>query len=104
MRHDHLSGHRLASPRPSTPRTLSEILVTKATASSHPEAAGQGQEAGWTVGITAPTLAVRARPWISRARESGVHGRIADGGGPDSCLEARTRWSAARASGRRSVL
>jgi hypothetical protein len=60
MRLDHLSGHRLASPRPSTRRTLSEILVTKATVSRQPEVAGQRPEAGRTVSVTAPTFAVRA--------------------------------------------
>jgi hypothetical protein len=43
-----------------------------------------GQKAGGTVSVTAPTPAVRARPWISRAQEPWVHGRIADGGGPET--------------------
>jgi hypothetical protein len=81
-----------------------EILVTKATASRPPEVAGHSQEAGRTVSVTAPTRAVRARPWILRVQEPGVHGRIADGGGPESRLEARMFWSAAPSLGWRSVL
>src|ERR1019366_283898 len=42
----------------------------------------------------------RLRPWPARPPQSGAHGRIADGGGPDSRLEARTRWSAGGDSGR----
>jgi len=34
------------------------------------------------------------RPWISRAQEPGVHGRIADSGSPQSRLERRKCWSA----------
>ena len=92
MRHDHLSGHRLALPRPSAPRTLSETLVTKATAtaSRHPEAAGQGQEAGLD---GCYNRAHGPRPWpfprssvAPRSPKSGAHGRIADGGSPKSAL------------------
>src|SRR5450755_2191667 len=92
MRHDHLSGHRLAIPRPSAPRTLSETLVTKATAtaSRHPEAAGQGQEAGLD---GCYNRAHGPRPWpfprssvAPRSPKSGAHGRIADGGSPKSAL------------------
>jgi len=45
--------------------------------------------------MTAPTPAVRARPWIPRPLEPGVHGRIADGGGPESRLETHNRRSTA---------
>jgi hypothetical protein len=45
---------------------------------------------------TAPALAVRPRPWpfpppsvAITAPKSGAHGRIADGGGPQSRLEVR---------------
>jgi hypothetical protein len=59
-----------------------------------------GQEAGRTVSVTAPTAPVRGsfppRPWTKPS----AHGRIADGGGPESPLEARPRWSGAFTSGR----
>ena len=77
--------------------------------------AGQRQEAGRTVGVTAPAGLVRglfrpvrglvrARPWAARTPEPDVHGRIADGSGPQSRLEWRMRWSAAGASGGRDGL
>jgi hypothetical protein len=77
MRNDHLSGHRLASPRPSAPRSLSEILVTKATASRHPEAADQRQEAGldgWYA------RSHRPRPWLFR-RADGAAFQVEGGRG-----------------------
>jgi hypothetical protein len=68
------------------------------------EVAGHRREVGRTVSVTAPTGPVRglfrARPWPARPPEPGAHGRIADGGSPESCLEARTRWSAGGDSGR----
>jgi|SRR5580704_16733075 hypothetical protein len=87
MRHDHLSDHRLAPPRPSTPGTLSQILVTKATASSHPEAAVRDKKPGWTVGMTSPTLAaVRARPLDFKG-----------GGTPDPLTHSGRWWPGFRA-------
>ena len=51
---------------------------------------------------TAPTGPVRGsrRPWPAGLPEPRAHGRIADGGSPESRLERRTRWSAAHDSGR----
>ena len=60
---------------------------------------GQIRKAGWTVCVTAPVGPVRglvrARPWTARTPKPGVHGRIADGGGPQTRLERHMRWSAA---------
>ncbi len=56
---------------------------------------------------TAPAPAVRSRPFPSvrpAAPDPGTHGRIADGGGPQSRLEARMRWSAGGNSDRGSGL
>jgi len=80
---------------------------------------GSGRHTAPADGLdTAPALAVRGffrpRPWpapsssvdppapsVARtAPESGAHGRIADGGRPESRLEARPCWSTARASTR----
>ena len=54
---------------------------------------------GWSVGVRG---LVRARPWpvdhgrwTARTPEPGAHGRIADGGGPKSRLEAHSRRSSA---------
>jgi hypothetical protein len=69
---------------------------------------GQSDKAGREVSVTAPTGLVRGlfrlRPWPARPPEPGTHGRIADGGGPESRLGARTRWSAGGGSGRRAAL
>ena len=81
----------------------------------NPEMPGQRHKAGWTVGTTAPIGPVRglfgARPWpvsppsVGRtAPEPGAHGRIADGGGTESRLGQRPRWSAQGDSGRRDGL
>jgi hypothetical protein len=43
---------------------------------------------------TAPAPAVRALSVDSAGTESDAHGRIADGGGPESRLETHKRWSA----------
>ena len=62
---------------------------------------------GRTVCVTATTGPVRGlfrpRPWI-RALRLGTHGRIADGGGPQTRLERRMRWSAEGDSGGASGL
>ena len=87
-----------ASPTSSAFRTPSRspgpATREMTTASRHPEMPGQRQEAGRTVGVTAPTGPVRGffrpRPWT----KPGAHGRMADGGGPGRSLEARMRWSA----------
>jgi hypothetical protein len=50
--------------------------------------------------MAAPIPAVRARPWISRTQDPRVHGRIADGGRPETSLAPRTCWSEASPSGR----
>ena len=69
--------------------------------------AGQSGNPGGTVSITAPAGPVRglfrprpwagprpsvarsgSGPWTARTPEPGTHGRIADGGGPKSRLEA----------------
>jgi len=61
---------------------------------------GQRRKAGRTVGVTGPTTPVRGyfcpRPWT----KPDAHGRIADGRGPQSCLERPMCWSAALASRR----
>ena len=49
---------------------------------------------GGTVSVTAPTLAVRAPSVDFKGLGTRIHGRIADGGGRQSSLEARMRWSA----------
>ena len=58
--------------------------------------------------VTAPTGPVRglvrARPWTARTPKPGTHGRIADGGGPQTHLERRMRWSAGGDSGGASGL
>ncbi len=80
--------------------------------------AGQGANSG---GSGQRNRSHRPRPWIfpppsvarpllvrgpspssvaRTAPESGAHGRIADGGGPESRLETRPCWSAARTSDR----
>src|SRR5215472_19321089 len=51
---------------------------------------------------TAPALAIRARPCAAPPLEHGARGRIADGGGPETRLEARPCWSAGGDSGRRA--
>jgi hypothetical protein len=65
---------------------------------------GQRHQAGRTVDVTAPTAPVRGffrpRPW----NEPGAHGRIADGGGPESGLGTHNRRSGAYGSDRRIVL
>lgn|SRR5215467_7570469 len=105
MRHDHLGSSARITEAPS-PGTLSETLVAKATAaaSRHSEAAGQRQEAGldgWYNRSRRPRpWPFRPRPWRTRSPDSGAHGRIADGGGPQPGLETHKRWSAAGDSGR----
>ena len=47
------------------PKTLSESLVAKATASRHPKMQVRREKPGWTVGIIAPTGPVRG---LSRPR------------------------------------
>jgi hypothetical protein len=94
-----------------------KTLVTRATATSsrRPEMAGQGRIRVRAVCVTAPTGPVHGlfhpRPWagpcpsVARtAPKSGAHGRIADGGGPESRLEWRPRWSAGGDSGGASGL
>src|ERR1039457_475978 len=110
-----------ASPTPSAPPSPSSALAMKATpaASRQPEVAGQqpdaernGHHTAPSDGQhTAPALAARPRPWpfpppsvAFTAPKSGAHGRIADGGGPQSRLETHKCWSAGGDSGRRSVL
>ena len=51
---------------------------------------------GWSAPVRGP---FRLRPWTARTPEPGTHGRIADGGSPQTRLEARTRWSAGGDSG-----
>jgi hypothetical protein len=85
MRHDHLLDHRLALPRPSAPMTLSETLVTKATAtaSRHPEAAGKRlrSRAGRLV---SPLPPARQWPFPPVSLESGrqVKRRLLKGAAP----------------------
>jgi hypothetical protein len=77
--------------------------------------AGQSGNPGGAVGIIAPSGPVRglfrpvrglvrARPWPARTPKPGIHGRMADGGGPQSCLETHKRRSAGCGSGGASVL
>jgi hypothetical protein len=54
--------------------------------------------------MTAPALAVRAPSVDFKGTGTRAHGRMADGGSPQSGLEARMRWSADWASGGASVL
>ena len=57
----------------------------------------RGEKRVGEVGVTAPTGPVRGlfrpRPWPARPPEPGAHGRIADGGSPESHLEAHMCWS-----------
>lgn len=58
-------------------------------------------------GPRVPGLLLLQTPQTSRAGSNGsrgAHGRIADGGCPESRLEARTRWSARSGPGGASVL
>jgi hypothetical protein len=73
-------------------------------ASRQPEVAGQGQKPGGTVSVTAPTPAVRAPSVDFKDPGTRVHGRIADGDGPQSRLETHTRCSAGDDSGGASGL
>jgi len=70
--------------------------------SRHREVAGQGQEAGGTVGLTAPTV-LSVDFWRLSvgftAPKFGTHGRIADGDSLQTSLEAHNRRSTACTSG-----
>jgi hypothetical protein len=59
-----------------------------------PEVAGQRQEDGRDGRHNRSHPRRPCPSVISGAPEPDAHGRIADGGGPESRLEARTRWSA----------
>ena len=70
-----------------------------------PEMGGSGWNSRWDGRCN---RSYRARPWPFRPRpwgaRNGAHGRTVDGSSPQSCLERRTRWSAActSAGGERS--
>ena len=95
-----------ASPTPSAPPSPSLAPAVKETtaASRQPEVAGQRRERHGTVSVTAPAPAVRGPSVDFKGHQPGGHGRIADGGGPDSCLETHKRWSAGGTSGGASGL
>ena len=64
-------------------------------AGQQPDAEQNGRHTAPANGLdTAPALAVRAGPWVAPPLKPGTHGRIADGGGPQTRLERRMRWSA----------
>ena len=67
-----------AHHRASASRTPGKTRVTRVTATPgrHPEMAGQRQEPGGTVSVTAPTLAVRAPSVDFKPQGPGGHGRI----------------------------
>lgn len=94
----------------SAPRRPSETPVTRATAtaSRRPEMAGQGREAGRggrrNRSHRPRPWPVPPRPWPARPPEHGAHGRIADGGSPESHLEAHMCWSVGGGSGGASRL
>jgi hypothetical protein len=90
------------SPRPSAPATPRKTPVTRATATPSRHRNRSRRPRPWPF-RPRPWL-VRARPWAARIPEPGTHGRIADGGGPQTRLEWRMRWSAGGGSGRASGL
>jgi hypothetical protein len=95
-------GTRIPSPTP-----LTRAMRATARMSRHHEAAGQRQESGWAVSLTAPTVSsVDFRPLSVdfSAPKFGAHGHIADGGNPETSLEAHNRRSAGGASGGASGL
>jgi hypothetical protein len=93
-----------ASPTPSAPPSPSPALAMKATptASRQPEVAGQqpGADAERSLYRSCGRLAHRSCPRRpcpsvdSALSEPGMHGRIADDGGPQSSLDVHTYWSA----------
>ena len=85
-------GTRIPSPTP-----LTRAMRATARMSRHHEAAGQRQESGWAVSVTAPTVSsVDFRPLSVdfSAPKFGAHGRIADDGTPETSLDAHNRRSA----------
>ena len=63
--------------------------------------AGPWPSVGWSVPVRG---GFRFGSWTARTPKPGTHGRIADGGGPQTRLEARPRWSAGGDSGGAGVL
>jgi hypothetical protein len=99
-----------ASPTPSAARATGKTPVKRVTqtASRPSEVAGQRRESGLD---GQRNRSHQPRPWPFRppsvaftAPKSGSHGRIADHGGPNFCLEAHMRWSTGGDSGGASGL
>ena len=71
------------------------------TAPTGPVRAFPPPSVGWSVAVRGR---FRLGRWTARTPEPGAHGRIADGGGPQSRLKQRPRWSAGDDSGGASGL